>query len=307
MKTAIMFPGQGAQYPGMMQDIFEQYSAARDVFDAASEALKRDIYALSMCGTQDELNLTQNTQPCLLTCELAILRVFQSLGLEYDAAVGFSLGEWAALPAVGAATEQDVLRLIEKRATAMQDAVPEGKGGMAVILGQDAEAVQELCRSIGDVSPSNYNCPGNITVAGTAEAIDRLLKLEGSPAARVAVSVPSHCPLMQPAVERLRPDMQALPLGDPEKLFVMNATGLPAKGAMEIRENLLEQLIHPVRFQQSIEYLLGEGYDTFLEFGPGKTLSGMVKRTAKKAGKKVHTMQLNSIDHLAEVRQYFAG
>lgn len=303
MKTAIVFPGQGAQYPGMMRDIFEKFPVAREVFDLASDTLGRDIYALTMEGTQEELDLTRNTQPCLLACELALWRVFCSLGLEYDAALGFSLGEWAALPAVGAIPEPDALRLIEKRAEAMQNAVPEGKGGMAVILGQDGEAVRELCRTIGEISPSNYNCPGNITVAGTAEGIGRLLRTEGVTASRVAVSVPSHCELMRPAVESLRPDLQSLAFKRPGKTLVMNAAGLPVEDPAEIRSALLEQLVSPVLFQQSVEYLLDEGYDTFLELGPGKTLSGMIKRTAKKAGKRVEIKQCGGISQLEEIQR----
>lgn len=303
MKTAIVFPGQGAQYPGMMRDIFEKFPVAREVFDLASDTLGRDIYALTMEGTQEELDLTRNTQPCLLACELALWRVFCSLGLEYDAALGFSLGEWAALPAVGALPEADALRLIEKRAEAMQSAVPEGKGGMAVVLGQDGEAVRELCRTIGEISPSNYNCPGNITVAGTAEGIERLLRMEGVTASRVAVSVPSHCALMRPAVDALELDLQSLAFKRPGKTLVMNAAGLPVEDPAEIRSALLEQLVSPVLFQQSVEYLLDEGYDTFLELGPGKTLSGMIKRTAKKAGKRVEIKQCGGISQLEEIQR----
>lgn len=302
MKTAIMFPGQGAQRPGMMRDIFEEFPDAKKVFGLASETLRRDIYAMTMEGTQKELELTQNTQPCLLACELALWRVFRALGLGYDAAIGFSLGEWAALVAVGTISEADALRLIEKRAKAMQGAVPEGQGGMAVILGQDGAAVRELCRTIEGIFPSNYNCPGNITVSGTANGIERLLRTEGVSSSRVAVSVPSHCVLMRPAVEELRLDIQSVPLKRPEKTLVMNAVGRPVDDPVKIRGALLNQLVSPVLFQQSVEYLLDEGYDTFLELGPGKTLSGMVKRTAKKAGMQANIKQCNSVGELEEIR-----
>lgn len=305
MKTAILFSGQGAQFPGMMGDLFERYDAAKELFDRAGALLGRDLYALTMTSTQEELDRTENTQPCLLVCELAAFRVLRQLGLRYEAAMGFSLGEWAALAAVGAASEEDVIGIIERRAAAMQRAVPVGEGSMAVILGKDAAFVEELCRSVGGVTPANYNCPGNISVAGTACGIDALLEraeTEGVMASRIAISIPSHCALMAPAAEELRPAIEAMAVKAPETAFLMNAAGCPVSSGTEVKENLIRQLSHPVLFQQSTEYLLGQGFDTFLEIGPGKTLSGMVKRTAKQAGKKVRILQLNSAETADAVR-----
>lgn len=306
MKTAIMFSGQGAQYPGMMRDIFESFPQTKKVFDLAEKALGRDIYRLSMDSEAEELNSTRNTQPCLLTCELAALRVFQTCALPFQAVLGFSLGEWAALVAADTARDEDVLRAIGMRADAMQRAVPPGEGGMVVILGKDAQFVSELCASIGEITPANYNCPGNITAAGTAAAVSTLLRRaeeENLLVNPVAVSIPSHCALMEPAVEELRPIIQALPLGEPGVGFVMNATGRPAADSREIKENLIRQLSSPVLFQQSIEYLLAQGFDTFIEIGPGKALSGMVKRTAKQEKKKVTTLQFNSLEGVEAVRK----
>ena len=288
----------------------ETYGEAREVFDKASALLGRDIYALTMEASQEELDRTENTQPCLLACELAALRVFRSLGISYEAALGFSLGEWAALVASGAAAEEDVLGIIGKRAEAMQNAVPAGEGGMAVVLGKDAEFVSALCREIGGIAPSNYNCPGNITVAGAAASVDRLLEAaaeQGIMASRVAVSIPSHCGLMAPAAESLRPVIGAVSFQTPRQELIMNAVGRPVSAPAEIRENLIGQLSNPVLFQQSIEYLLGEGYDTFVEIGPGKTLSGMVKRTAKQAGIKAAILQFNSIPSVEAAEQQLAA
>lgn len=304
MKTALMFSGQGAQFPGMMQDIVTEYRIARELFDLASTALGRDIYSLTMESSQEKLNLTQNTQPCLLACELAVLRIIRSIGLDYEAALGFSLGEWAALAAAGAASEEEVIKLIDIRAAAMQQAVPEGKGGMVSILGMDAEAVAALCREVGDVSPANYNCPGNITVAGTAEALGRLLERAektGIIAAKVAVSIPSHCSLMLPAAERLRPLINAAAFHSPDRLLIMNATAKPVVSCGALKDALIQQLTSPVLFQQSILYLLEDGYDTFIEVGPGKVLSGMVRRTAKQTGKRVRTLQANSLAGLEKL------
>lgn len=298
MKTALLFSGQGGQYPGMMRDLIDSYPTARELFDTASTLLGRDIYALTMEGAQEELNQTENTQPCLLVCELAAFRVYQELGLPYDAVIGFSLGEWAALSAAGAAGEEAVVQIIEKRASAMQGAVPSGHGAMAAILGKDQAYVEDLCLSAGGVSPANYNCPGNITVSGTAEGVDRLLALaeeQGVMTSKLPISVPSHCDLMTPAVEELRPFVQKLILREPQVEFVMNAVGRPVSDPTEIRENMMRQLIRPVLFQQSVELLLSEGYDTFVEIGPGKTLSNMVRRSAKLFGTVVRVIQFNSL------------
>ena len=307
MKTALMFSGQGTQYPGMMRDLYDTYHQTKEVFDIASTCLGRDIYDVTMDSSQEELDRTENTQPCLLTCELAALRVLRFLEIPYHAALGFSLGEWAALVASGAAIEGNVLEIIGRRAKAMQRAVPAGEGGMAVVLGKDSDFVAALCREIGGVVPSNFNCPGNITVAGAAASVDQLLEAaaaQGIMASRVAVSIPSHCPLMESAVRELRPLVQAMDMGDPQLPLLMNAIGRPAFDSRTVKENLIYQLLYPVLFQQSIEYLLGDGYDTFIEIGPGKTLSGMVKRTAKQIGQKVQILQFNSLESVKKVCDY---
>lgn len=305
MKTAVLFSGQGDQFPGMMRDLVDAYPAARELFDIASARLGRDLYVLTMEGTQEELNQTETTQPCLLACELAAFRVYREEGLPCEAVAGFSLGEWAALAASGAAEEEPVLETIAKRAAAMQRAVPAGKGGMAAILGKDSAFVEALCQSTGGVSPANYNCPGSVTVAGTAGRIEALLKAaesQGVMASRVPVSVPSHCDLMTPAAEELRPWVQELPLRKPRLEFVMNATGKPAFTPSEIRENLLGQLVRPVLFQQSVEVLLLEGYDTFVEIGPGKTLCNMVRRTAKAAHAAVKVYPFHSLNDIDKLK-----
>ena len=310
MKTAVMFSGQGTQYPGMMRDIVEEYAGARELFDMASELMGRDMFALTMNSSQEDLDQTKNTQPCLLTCELAALRAVRENGLQYDAALGFSLGEWTALAASGAAEERDVLRVIDLRADAMQRAVPPGEGGMAAILGKDVGFVLQLCQMVGDIAPANYNCPGNITVAGTAAAVERFMEeaaRQGITAVRVAISIPSHCTLMSPAADELVPAIERLRLFVPRTELVMNATGKPAIDRTEIKQNLIRQLMQPVLFQQSIEYLLENGYEAFIEIGPGKSLSGMVKRTAKQSGKRVKIMQICDLSSMRTVCEECRG
>lgn len=298
MKTAIMFSGQGTQYPGMMQDIIDQNEASKEIFQIANEILGRDIYRLTMESQPEELNQTVNTQPCLIACELAAWRLLQKLGIPYEAVLGFSLGEWAALVASGVASVQDVIRVVDRRARVMQQTVPLGTGGMAVVLGADEVAVSELCRSIGSIAPANYNCPGNISVAGTAEAIECFLAKAREKewmVTQLAVSIPSHCYLMQPAVEEMFPVIQDMHMIPPKTMFVMNVTGAGTEQVSRIKDNIIRQLSQPVLFQQSIEYLLDIGYDTFIEIGPGKTLCGMVKRTAKNYKKKVEVLPFYSL------------
>lgn len=305
MKTAVLFSGQGGQHPGMMRDLIDADPAARELFDTASALLGRDLYALTMEGAQEELDQTENTQPCLLACELAAFRVYRDLDLPFNAAAGFSLGEWAALSASGAADEETVLKLVAKRAEAMQRAVSAGEGGMAAVLGKEESFAEALCRSIGGVWPANYNCPGNLTVSGTLAGIGRLLETaeaQGVVVSRVPVSVPSHCPLMRPAAEELRPLVQTAALRKPRLELVMNATGRLAADPEEIRENVIQQLVQPVLFRQSVELLLSEGYEAFVEIGPGKTLSNMVRRTAKAVKAPVKLYQLHCLEDLERLK-----
>lgn len=308
MKTAILFPGQGVQYPGMLRELLTKYPCTMEVFWLAQDIYGQDLYSFINHATQEELNETKNTQLSLLACELAVLRILRESSLPYEASLGFSLGEWAALVAAGAADEQSVLETIGKRATAMQRAVPSGGGAMAAILGQEVEVVEQLCNEIGNVFLTNYNCPGNITIAGTREAVNCLLQRAEEKeimTVRLSVSIPSHCPLMDPAVQELSPRIQALPLQEPCIPLLMNATGRPAAKADEIKENLIRQLSQPVLFMYAVEYLLNEGYDTFIEAGPGKTLCGMVKQIAKQRDKKVRVMPLNDLETWNTIRRLF--
>lgn len=308
MKTAVMFSGQGTQYPGMMQDIADQHEEAKEIFEIAQGVLGRDIYSLAMKSQPEELNKTVNTQPCLLACELAAWRLLQKWKIPYEAVLGFSLGEWAALVASGVASVQDVVRAVGHRAEAMQRAVPLGKGGMAVVLGADQGSVSDLCCSTGNIAPANYNCPGNISVAGTAEAVECFLvraQEQGLMASRLAVSIPSHCELMRPAADELAPIVQNMHMEPPGTALVMNATGVETDGIVNIKENLIRQLCQPVLFQQSIEYLLDAGYDTFIEIGPGKALCGMVKRISKSRRKKVDVFSFNSMETAYHAKKAF--
>lgn len=308
MKTAILFSGQGSQHPGMMQELFLQYPCAMDVFDLAQRITGRDIYNFIMHASQMQLDETENTQICLLTCQLAALRVLRQLNIPFEAVMGFSLGEWAALVAAEAASEAEVLEAIVKRAAAMQRAVPLGQGAMAAVLGKDVDFVEKLCGEIGEVAPANYSCPGNISVAGTSQAIDRLFQradADGIMAVKIAVSIPSHCWLMEPAVKELTPVVEKLRLQTPKTPLFMNVTGMEAAASEEIKENLICQLSRPVLFMQAIERMLETGYDTFIEIGPDNTLCKAVKRTAKQKRYKIRAVPVYDLETIGTAQKLF--
>lgn len=285
MKLALLFSGQGTQYPGMMRDIFEVYPETEEVFRLSKEVLGRDIYDLVMNSSQETLNETVNTQPALLVCELAALSILEKTGISYDAVTGFSLGEWSAAVASGCLNASDAIRMVAKRAEAMQKAVPLGHGAMAFMLGQEDDFVAEFCKKIGGVDPAIYNCYGNVSVAGTTSAIDRFVaqaEKEELMAGKVQISVPVHCSMMQPAAEELEPLIQGLDVRESAAAWWMNASGMVAQTSDEIRENLVRQMVEPVQFRKIAESLLAQGYDTFLEIGPSDTLCKTMKNTAKR-------------------------
>lgn len=304
MKTALLFSGQGAQHPGMMQELIAEYPCAQELFDLAKEVNQRELYQFIADASSEELNKTQNTQPCITACQLAALRIVRQLSIPFEAVLGFSLGEWAALVAAEVADECCVMETVLKRADAMQKAVPIGTGAMATLLGMSEADVIAVCNEIGNIAPANYNCSGNITVAGTNEAIERLLiwaRENDTMATKLSVSIPSHCSMMEPAVQELSPVIQNLSFHPPQKELFMNATGEATTDVAKIKQNLMDQLAKPVLFMQSVEQLLDMGYDTFIEIGPGKVLCGMVKRIAKKKKVKVQVLPLNSLDTLEVV------
>ena len=305
MKTAFLFSGQGAQYPGMMLDVVDAYSEAREVFHVAKEVLGRDLYTEIGQMSQNELDQTLNTQPCMLVCELAVLRVLRAQGIPYDAVAGFSLGEWAAVVAADVLQESDAIRMIACRAEAMQRAVPIGKGGMAYMLGKDDRFVAHFCEEVGGVAPANYNIQGNVSVAGTAEGIECFLERgerEGLLVGRIPVSIPSHCWLMKSAVEELTPLIRTLEMKPSQMPLLMNATGRKAAGLTEIKNNLAMQLTHPVQFRQIVDTLLLEGFDAFIEAGPGNTLSKMIKKAAKQRGCTVCIMQAGRLEDIEKIK-----
>ena len=283
MKVAFLFSGQGAQYTGMMKDIAEKSEKAKNIFSIADETLGRSISKLCFEGAQEELNLTHNTQPCVLAADLAAYAAINEKGIQPAAVAGFSLGEYAALVAARAIDLNDVFPVVQKRADYMQEAVPIGKGAMAAVMKLSDTEVEDLCAEVeGYVAPANFNCPGQIVVSGEAEAVDKLLgiaKERKIRAMKLAVSAPFHCEMMNPAAENLRVPLSTITFSAPVVPVYMNVDAEAENEPKRIHEKLILQAKSPVRWEKTLRNMYAAGIDTFIELGPGKTLSGFVKKT----------------------------
>ena len=291
MSLAYIFPGQGSQAPGMGRELAESSAAARAVFEEADEALGFSISRLCFEGPAEDLQLTENTQPAILTTSVAAWRAAEEAGLAAPQFVaGHSLGEYSALVAAGAISLRDAVRVVRKRGRYMQEAVPVGEGAMAAILGLDAETVREVCEEVagGEVcGPANINSPNQVVIAGTAGAVERAMsKLKERGAKRaipLKVSAPFHCALMLPAQERLAADLKEISFADLRLPVVTNVDAAVIRDGAAARESLVRQVSSPVRWRESVEVLWREGARTFVEVGPGKVLSGLVRQIAPEA------------------------
>lgn len=290
-RLAYIFPGQASQYAGMGKDLADNYAAARQVFEEADAALGFSISEMCFNGSAEELQLTENTQPAILTVSVAALRAMQREGLpKPDYVAGHSLGEYSALVAAGALSLSDAVRTVRARGRYMQEAVAVGSGAMAAVMGADLGTLMEICNEAqqGDVcTPANINSANQIVIAGHADAVDRaieLLKERGiKRAIKLKVSAPFHCALMNPAQERLAEDLEQLEAHDLEMPLVTNVDAAAITSGSEARDALVRQVSSPVRWLESIERLLQEGVETFVEVGPGKVLSGLVRQIRREA------------------------
>ncbi len=286
-KTAMIFSGQGAQTPGMMKEYYESVLQAKKVFDIADKVLNRSISSLCFEGTQEELNLTHNTQPCVLAADLAAYEAAKSKGYSADAVAGFSLGEYAALVVSGCLSIENAFKLVQIRADAMQEAVPVGQGAMAAIKNLSLKEVQALCDEVdGYVVPANINSPEQIVVSGENSAIDELVAKAISRkvrAVKLAVSAPFHCKLMEPATKKLEKVLREISTNDPQIPIYMNVDALKIHSKDQLIEKVIAQVTSPVYWQQTLLNMWDDGIDSFIECGPGHTLSGFVKKTLPEA------------------------
>jgi [acyl-carrier-protein] S-malonyltransferase len=289
---AYIFPGQGSQHPGMGKNLAENFPVARRVFEEVDEALGFSISRLCFDGPAEALQLTENTQPAILTVSIAVLRAMETEGFpkpEYVA--GHSLGEYSALVAAGALGLADAARAVRARGRYMQEAVPPGKGAMAAVIGANLADIEKVCSeaSQGQVcAPANINSPSQVVIAGNTEAIDRAIELLKSTGVKGAkrvvklnVSAPFHCALMMPAQERLAADLEALSLDDLCIPLVSNVDAAEVRKAVDAKKSLVRQVSSPVRWMESVELLIRDGIDTFVEVGPGKVLSGLMRQISR--------------------------
>ena len=284
-KVAFVFPGQASQYTGMGKDLAEKYPSARAVFDEADKALGFSISKICFEGTEEDLKLTANTQPAILTVSVAAFRVLGEKGISPDYVAGHSLGEYSALVAAGGLSFADAVRLVRKRGTYMQEAVPAGQGAMAAILGISPAVVQDACKKAAEgeiCSAANLNSPEQTVISGHANAIKRAVEIASQSGAKRAVilpvSAPFHCAMMMPAQEKLEKDLQSTQFSDLQIPLVTNVDADSTRKGDEARQALVRQVCMPVRWEESMRFLLDEDVRTFIEVGPGRVLTGIMRQ-----------------------------
>ena len=301
-KIAFVFPGQGAQYTGMAKDFYEKFPVSREVFEKASKVSGLDIKTL--CFEENEnLNITEYTQIAMLTAEIAILRAVEEAGIHSQVNAGLSLGEYGALAASGVMREEDAFAIVRKRGILMQEAYPTG-GAMSAILGTDAELIEKICEETpGIVSIANYNCPGQIVITGEEKAVltaGEALKAAG--ARRVIplkVSGPFHCELLKEAGKKLGEELEKIEIQTFAIPYVTNVTAQYVAESDQVKNLLVKQVSFSVRWQQCVEQMINDGVDTFIEIGPGKTLTGFLK----KINRNVKALHIEKIEDLEAVRK----
>lgn len=289
--VAYVFPGQGSQYPGMGKDLAENFSVARQVFEEVDDALGFKLSRLCFEGPAEELQLTENTQPAILTVSIATARSLEANGFPVPNFVaGHSLGEYSALVAAGAISLVDAVRTVRSRGQYMQEAVPLGVGAMAAVLGAELSEIERVCAQVSEgeiCSPANINAPNQVVIAGHATAIDRAVEgmkeIGAKRVVKLNVSAPFHCALMKPAQDRLAVDLKQLAFNELQVPVVTNVDARITKDAGEVCDALIRQVSSPVRWLQSMTLLIEQGVGTFVEVGPGKVLSGLMRQIKREA------------------------
>ena len=301
-KIAFIYPGQGAQKAGMGKDFYENSPLARDIYDQASECLELDMRALCF-EKNDLLDQTEYTQAAMVTTCLAMTAVLNEQGAKADVTAGLSLGEYCAIAEAGAMELLDAIRLVRVRGQLMQHTVPTGEGAMAAVLGMDADQIDAVIEPIADVTVANYNCPGQIVITGRTAGIEQASKvLKEAGAKRVVplnVSGPFHSPMLRSAGEKLGKELMTVQLGELKIPYVTNVTAEYVTDSSRIRELLTRQVYSPVRWEQSIRKMIAQGVDTFVEIGPGRTLTGFLR----KIDRNVTVYQVNTWEDAKQIME----
>lgn len=290
-KTAFLFAGQGAQYIGMGKELYEKYPVCKQTFDEASESLHVDLAGLVFQGEKEQLDLTENTQPSVVTISIAVYRALLEHNIVPSSMAGLSLGEYSALTASGVFSLSQVVPLVQKRGKFMQEAVPRGLGKMTAILGLSQEKVFEACeeaREYGIVEPANFNCPGQIVIGGEINAVDEASKRAKEKGALktvdLPVSAPFHTSMLKPAADRLKVELEPISLGNMLIPVISNVNAEYIIGTNQVKDLLYRQVMSSVQWEQSIRKMIAEGVQNFVEVGPGKTLSSFVRKIDRKLG-----------------------
>lgn len=305
-KTAFIFPGQGSQYVGMGKDFYENSALCREIYEKASEASGLDVKAL--CFEENEqINITEYTQIAMLATEVAMLRELEAGGVKADVAAGLSLGEYGALAATGVMSDEDIFRIVRKRGLFMQEAVPSG-GAMAAILALATDKIEEICEQTeGIVSIANYNCPGQIVITGEEAAVEAAMEsLKEAGAKRCVklnVSGPFHSAMLGGAGEKLGKELANVEIKQMQIPYLANVTADYVTDIKDVKDLLTKQVSASVKWQQTIEKMLADGVDTFIEIGPGKTLSGFMKKITKELGCECKVFNIEKWDDIAAVKE----
>ena len=309
-KVAFVFPGQASQYSGMGKELAEKYPVARAVFEEADKALGFSVSKLCFEGTEDDLKLTANTQPAILTVSVAAARVLAEKGITPDFVAGHSLGEYSALVAAGSLKFAEAVKLVRKRGTYMQEAVPAGQGAMAAIMGLSPAVVQDACKRAAEseiCSPANLNSPEQTVVSGHAGAVKRAVEIASQLGAKrsmvLPVSAPFHSALMMPAQEKLEKDLSAVEFAELQVPLVTNVDADSIRQGEEARSALIRQVTMPVRWEESMRMLLDEGVNTFVEVGPGRVLTGLMRQIERS----VATLNVEDEKSLQATREKIAA
>lgn len=301
-KIAFIFPGQGAQACGMGQDFYEQTETGKRIFDKATELMGFSMPQLCF-EENDRLDITEYTQAAMVTASIAMMRVLEENGIKPDVAAGLSLGEYCALAVAGVMSDEDAIRTVRQRGILMQEAVPVGEGAMAAILALDAAAIEEVTGAMEGVWIANYNCPGQIVISGEKAAVEEACeKLKAAGAKRAVmlnVSGPFHSGMLADAGEKLGEVLSQVELHEPQIPYVANVTAQYVKRAAEVKELLTRQVSSSVRWQQSVEAMIADGVDTFIEIGPGKTLAGFMRKISRD----VKTLNVEKLEDIGKVAE----